>query len=517
MTPERASAFDAHYERVLETYRAIGCPDDFIRRQAIGRDDGRALAAAVEAQAPSRIVEVGTFVGVSTMLLAASAPAARVWTIDPDPQLAESWASARNTGRFEGASARTVQAIGREAAERLGIADRIEFVRGGFASAESYLSAEGVGDASTVVGPALLEKIGAVDLFFIDGLHYEAATHADIRLAAQHLSASGLIVLHDTVGMWGTNVRGAVRRFLFEHPAWEFVHPPLRTLYRSIGLLRPRDPRPAAAAPIDRGATKGADDARSWLAGAEISSRVAAEVMLAPAPRRIGVLGEAHASIHRLLERTGRTVVERASRATAPAERYDLVLADSALEQDDDAPASLAAWCARHAQALLLSISPPGEAGAAPPKSWSRATWVDAMRRHGFEPDDAVARGTDPWLYQHGPVADAAPVSLRDLSLIRFRRDMDRTAAERAAQDRIEDLLALVVQLNVICREHRATETNLRAQIADREAQLEQQTKYRNEAETKLARWRTFMSDGSLRASFVRGIYQLVLGPPPEV
>jgi len=446
MNPLSESDFNAAYERVLNTYLAIGCPESFVTRQAIGRIDARALVDAIVSQQPRSIVEVGTFVGLSTMLMALAVPQAKIWTIDPDPLLEESWHAARGDGAFPSSLQTTVQAVGREAARRLGVEDRVTFVRGGFSCADTYLSTEGVGEGSSVVGASLLSQLGAVDLFFIDGLHYEDAVFADLDLAARHLAPDGAIVLHDTIGMWGTNVRSAVRRFLGTRNQWSFRHPPLAQLNRSIGLVGQ-----------NRAGLTSEAARESWLDQPIIASRVASELCRTHALKRVGVLGRSGAIVEQLAAEIG-APIEQVELSNAPATRFDLVLVLPDADAPPMDPDAVAAWSSSHATTLVVANAPPGEDGAAPSHGWSRSAWVRSMRQVGFESDDALARCVDPWVYAAGPIAKLAPTNTRDLSLLAFHRDRDSALSDGAAQDRIEDLLATIVQLNAaIARQHAHT------------------------------------------------------------
>jgi predicted O-methyltransferase YrrM len=68
---------------------------------------------------------------------------------------------------------------------------------------------------------------GPFDLIFIDGLHYASAVEQDLRLAAEALASGGIILMHDCIGMWGTNVRAGIFRFLADRAEFRLSHPPV--------------------------------------------------------------------------------------------------------------------------------------------------------------------------------------------------------------------------------------------------------------------------------------------------
>ena len=139
------------------------------------------------------------------------------------------------------ASARTHE-IAATVARRLGVADQIEFLSGGFSSGSSFASRRVSPDLTIpIIGPDVCRRLGPFDLAFIDGLHYADVVESDATLASRHVSPDGVILLHDCVGMWGTNVRCGLSRFLVAHPEWALLHPPFEVLYHSIGVLFRRE------------------------------------------------------------------------------------------------------------------------------------------------------------------------------------------------------------------------------------------------------------------------------------
>ena len=109
--------------------------------------------------------------------------------------------------------------MARAAARAAGVANRIEFVEGGFVTGETFASRRVSPDRRVrVVGPRLCRDRSPFDLIFIDGLHYASAVEADLALAVDCLTPHGIVLVHDCIGMWGTNVRAGIFRFLADHP-----------------------------------------------------------------------------------------------------------------------------------------------------------------------------------------------------------------------------------------------------------------------------------------------------------
>ena len=232
------------FRRVLGAYEIRGFDTAAIRQWCIPELDAEMLVEATRAQRPKRILEVGTYVGVSTLLMALADPAATIVTIDPNlPLAAEMGSMGSDLGGLE--SARRTHDVARAAARELGVEDRIQFVEGGFAIGDTFSSIRSDPRAGVpVVGPAVCAEHGPFDLIFIDGLHYASAVERDLRLAAEALAPSGVILMHDCIGMWGTNVRAGIFRFLADRSEFRLSHPRFSELYRSIGFVFRADEHP---------------------------------------------------------------------------------------------------------------------------------------------------------------------------------------------------------------------------------------------------------------------------------
>lgn len=230
----------ALHDVVMSAYKALGYPAHVVGSWAISENDIEDFVLQAASANPKNIIEVGTFVGVSTMLLALACPEAHIFTVDPDLPLSVEMSSAGSG--FAGVDHRaTTHDIARRVAAKLGVQDRITFVRGGFAVGDTFSSILTKGGETTkIVGPELCAKEGPFDFAFIDGLHSSEAVAADLKLVATALEPNSSIVLHDCIGFWGASVRSGVFEFLRHHPEYVFSHPPYAEVYKSVGVLRPR-------------------------------------------------------------------------------------------------------------------------------------------------------------------------------------------------------------------------------------------------------------------------------------
>lgn len=148
------------------------------------------FAAAAGAPAGGRIVEIGSFQGRSTIVLALAAPASvEIVAIDPHagndrgPQEIEGY-----TTEAEGDHRRFLANLA-----GAGVAGRVTHLR--------KFSSEALGDVA-----------GAIDVLYIDGAHRYAPARADIAAWGSRVNASGTLLIHDAFSSVG--VTSAILREL---------------------------------------------------------------------------------------------------------------------------------------------------------------------------------------------------------------------------------------------------------------------------------------------------------------
>ncbi|HVY88303.1 MAG TPA: class I SAM-dependent methyltransferase, partial [Hyphomonadaceae bacterium] len=395
------------YQRVLAVYESLGYPPSIVNSWAISAHDVPDLLAAARRAQARKILEVGTYVGVSTMLLALACPDARIVTVDPDlPLEIEMGATGSALG---GVDARvTTLAIARTAAEKLGIADRIAFVKGGFAVRETFSSTlTGEGELTELVGPTVCNRDGPFDFVFIDGLHTADAVSADLELAAKHLTPAGFIALHDCVGFWGANVRAGIMNFLARHQKFRFQHPPFADLWRSLGVVAPVGSKALAstgfAQPVVAAEQLPAlGETFSAMLSALFGGRDVIEVYVGTPllPKEGGAWKRV--SVRVLSDRSSKNINADLDRILGQVDALKQPVIFSA-DLLDFAPSALVqnllAAVAFRGGAALLGVTPPGETGIAGPESKPAAWLVDAAKANNLAAYAPAALDLEPARY----------------------------------------------------------------------------------------------------------------------
>ena len=392
-------------QRALDAVAAVGLPQNSTSQWSIPLADAVDLVAALESchgrNAPIRILEVGTFVGVGSLLMLQCFPNASLHSVDPNLPLQTEFEAMR-CRHMDGDLRLRTQQYAAMAAERLGVRDRLHLHAGGFATPATFAGGR---DAIPVIGPSVVAEHGPFDAIFIDGLHHEQAVLADLRLALDaRRPGNGIILLHDLVGSWGSNVRRAVYRILEDRDELALVHPRYSELYRSIGRLAAE----SAVVP-SRG------DRMAALVGESIDA-----LSNAVADAIESAIGDAAAQpADAASERIAAILGHRSTGGTP------VVVAINSL--DDLPPAEarsrLSAWAAS-ADVMVLGLTPPGEQGVAGPWSRPLARRVRDLAAVGFDAFDRIIPFLEPFTYSMGSATMVdLPGTLLSTSVIAIRRD----------------------------------------------------------------------------------------------
>ncbi|WP_172834483.1 O-methyltransferase [Nitrospira japonica] len=428
------------HEQLLTTYADLGYQRELVSHWALPGRDLRQLLTELEEAAPQRLLEVGTFVGLSTLAMAfKTGEGAVIHTVDPNFPLQVELEAMRTQSREADLTVRS-QTLARQAAERLGLSHKIVFHAGGFSTPATFASTKTDPTHTTpVVGPDVCRSHGPFDLIFIDGLHYSHAVLEDLRLARPHLRPGGRIVLHDVIGCWGSNVRRAVFQFLAETPGMIFRHGRYADLYEAIGVIEQASDRSTRSAPTATVRQAGSD----LLEQPGFTEQLAAVVHNLCRPSSVLCLGSDHGGLLAQFGRWGAgqligvgTEAQPVSPGTGPIRweafdyrsvyrpnlRMDLCLfITDEHDLTETSCRDLVASCVACSDTVLFCSTPPGEAGVARDGALPIENWVREFWKHGYRFHDLVRPSFEPLRFANSfaPIYDIRSTELASIYLVR--------------------------------------------------------------------------------------------------
>jgi predicted O-methyltransferase YrrM len=142
---------------------------------------------------PSVVLQVGTFVGISALIIAEALKFNNkgiLYAVDPE---------------IPHRDIRNPVDVCRHFAHKRSVDDRIRFIKGWFSNAPGIgaLSINHPERGIPVVSQTLLRDLGQVDMVFIDGDHSTLCCICDFVAVKNHLSKNGIVLFHD-VNTWMT-------------------------------------------------------------------------------------------------------------------------------------------------------------------------------------------------------------------------------------------------------------------------------------------------------------------------
>lgn len=400
---------DKYYARMIKVYTELGYNESFIGQWTLPWQDAQTLMEITQAGRPQNILEVGTFVGLTTLLMAlVSPPETHIHTIDPNFPLQVEMESMRSKlDDFD--TSRKSQDLAFQAAERLGVAPKITFHAGGFSTGNTFASYNlAPSSRINIIGPEVCKSFGPFDFIFIDGLHYEEDVFSDLNLAAEHLAPAGAIALHDVLGAWGSNVRRAVFRFLEKRPDFFFSHGKYADIFDSIGVLQQLPGEHSQFVKRNDGELK-----NSGLIQEKMFPNLGAILINMFSPSSVIQIGGSTA----LLEQLAKAGVSEVCalhpgeippssipvRAFNPREKYNfdkkydlclcLDIADSFSEESFDHVIQV---CVEASDTIIFACTPPGELGHYQFNDKPLAYWIEKFYEKGYLFFDAIRPVLEP-------------------------------------------------------------------------------------------------------------------------
>ena len=215
-------------EKALSFLSDQGLNRAFIENASVKLDDAEKLINISRQKNPQKILEIGTFVGVSTAVLGLCLPESKIVCVYAD--LPVELLNILCVKQFEIKNQQTHLYFVEKVLKHFDILTRFTLKRGffscGFPNKEDLDKVVNYGinlEDREIIGREICEEYGPFDLAFLDADHRTEAVKQDLTLLSNYIEPEGTIILHD-VGLdyWGKQVRKGVELFLKEHPQKKF-------------------------------------------------------------------------------------------------------------------------------------------------------------------------------------------------------------------------------------------------------------------------------------------------------
>ncbi|MEC4984755.1 MAG: class I SAM-dependent methyltransferase [Oscillatoria sp. PMC 1068.18] len=216
------------YQQALAILTKKELNREFVANASLKINDAQELIALARAKKPTKILEIGIFVGVSSAILGLCLPETEIVSIDPG--LPVEIQDVLAVKKFQIHEQRSNLYFVSELLKDLNIIDRFTLKKGFFSCCfphqEDREKVKNYGinlDENQIIGEQICEQYQPFDLVFLDADHRTSAVASDLKLVYPYLAPGGIIILHD-VGLdyWGKQVRAGVEKFLAENAQVKF-------------------------------------------------------------------------------------------------------------------------------------------------------------------------------------------------------------------------------------------------------------------------------------------------------
>lgn len=215
-------------ESSFKVLRQMGIPKELLYSVCLIPDDIKAIDDITKGKRVSQILEIGSFAGVSTVVLLTLFDKSTICCVDP-------CLSIKSDAEKYGADlTESTDYYFQALSHHFGLDKRITKIKAFFSK---------LPDSGTIAyhlpnNPDMLNipVVSAVynkkfDLIFIDADHYAESVRSNLELTTKMLSRGGRVILHDVCGKWGPEVQKGASLFIGQNKDYDFY------VHNTIGVV----------------------------------------------------------------------------------------------------------------------------------------------------------------------------------------------------------------------------------------------------------------------------------------
>ena len=217
-------------ESSFKVLRQMGIPKELLYSVCLVPDDIKSIHDITKGKNVSSILEIGSFVGVSAVVLLTLFKKSTICCVDP-------CLSIRSDAVKYGADlTKSTDYYFQALSDNFGLCDRITKIKAFFSKMPDsntigYHLPNNPNMLNIPVVSGIPEQNKKFDLIFIDADHYAQSVQSNLKLTTKMLNLDGSIVLHDVCGKWGQEVRQGASLFVGQNTDYKFY------IHGTIGVI----------------------------------------------------------------------------------------------------------------------------------------------------------------------------------------------------------------------------------------------------------------------------------------
>lgn len=217
-------------EQSFKILRQMGIPKELLYSICLVPDDIKSIHDAAKDKNISSVLEIGSFVGVSTMVLLTLFKNSNICCIDPCLSIAS------DAETYGATIHESTEYFFKALSKHFGFCDKITKIKAFFSKLPdnntiAYHLPNNPNLLKTPVISTIQEGNGKFDLIFIDADHYANSVQSNLNLTTKLLNTNGIVVLHDVYGKWGKEVQKGIKAFIDKKQEYTFY------IYGTVGVV----------------------------------------------------------------------------------------------------------------------------------------------------------------------------------------------------------------------------------------------------------------------------------------